>query len=202
MTFDEPPPRHGRFVSALRGIEGGVLVLAFLLSMILPIIDAVGRPLGGFGVPGSDTYRSQLTLWLAFLGALLAARERGHLTLSTAEAIGKVRLRKAAGLFASAVAAAVCAVLAFAAYGVVNADRQQGGMLSIGIPLWASECVMPVALSLIALRLAWGASERWAGRAVAFAAIGAAPWSALPCSSRWGVSRSCCSSRTAFRCPR
>src|SRR5260370_30034189 len=105
--------------------------------MILPIVAAVGRRLGGFGVPGSDPYRSQLTLWLAFLGALLAARERGHLTLSTAEAIGKVRLRKAAGLFASAVAAAVCAVLAFAAYGVVNADPQQGGKPPSCSPPWA-----------------------------------------------------------------
>jgi tripartite ATP-independent transporter DctM subunit len=163
-----------RFVSVLHGIEGGALVVAFLVSMLLPVIDAIGRPLGNFSVPGSQTYRAQLTLWLSFVGGLLAAREHRHLTLSSAEAIGKWKVRDAARLFSSSVAAAVCAVLAYSAYGVVAADRQQGLMLSIGIPVWVSECVMPLGLALIAVRLAWGAADRWPGRLVAFGAIGLA----------------------------
>jgi C4-dicarboxylate transporter, DctM subunit len=169
-----PRPAPSRFVAALQRVEGAVLVAAFLVSMLLPLIDAIGRPFGGFSVPGAASYRAQLTLWLAFLGGLLATREGRHLTLSTAEAIGHAKVRDAARLFSSSVAAAVCAVLAFSAYGVVTADRQQGTRLTIGIPEWVSECIMPVALALIALRLAWGASERWTGRAVAFATIGIA----------------------------
>jgi len=160
--------------SFVHRFEGGVLVVAFLLSMAIPLIDALGRPFHGFGVPGSSEYRAQLTLWLALLGGLLAARERHHLTLSTAEAIGRAKLRDAARVFSSAVAAAVCGVLAYSAYGVVQADRQQGKLLAIGLPVWVSECVMPVAFALLAARMAWGASDRWPGRAVAFAAIAAA----------------------------
>ncbi len=149
-----------------------MLVVAFLLSMILPLVDAFGRPLGGLSIPGSATYRTQLTLWLAFLGGLLATRERRHLTLSTAEAIQHAHVRNAARLFSSSVAAAVCGVLAYSAAGVVAADRQSGTMLAIGIPAWVSECVMPLALALISIRIAWGAWDRWPGRVVAFAAIG------------------------------
>jgi C4-dicarboxylate transporter, DctM subunit len=47
-------------------------------------------------------------------------------------------------------------------------------VLPIGLPVWVSECIMPLALSLIAVRLAWGASSRWPGRLIAFGAIGAA----------------------------
>jgi TRAP-type C4-dicarboxylate transport system permease small subunit len=137
-------------------------------------VDALGRPFDGFTLRGSSEYRAQLTLWLALLGGLLAARERAHLTLSTAEAIGKVRVRDAARVFSSAVGAAVCAVLSYSAYGVVMADREQGKLLAIGVPVWVSECVMPVAMALLAVRLAWGASERWPGRPLAFAAILAA----------------------------
>jgi len=173
-THAATSPRAGRFTAALRGVEGGVLVAAFLLSMLLPLIDAIGRPLGGYSVPGGATYRAQLTLWLALLGGLLAARERAHLTLSTAEAFGKAHVRDAARLASSAVAAAVCAVLAYSAWGVVMADRQAGERLTIGVPVWMSECVMPVAFALVALRFAWGASPRAGGRALAFAAIAAA----------------------------
>ena len=164
-------PPAGRTGSLLHRFEGGVLVVAFLLSMAIPLVDALGRPFRGFTVPGSSEYRAQLTLWLALLGGLLAARERHHLTLSTAEAIGKARVRDAARVFSSAVAAAVCAVLAYSAYGVVLADRQDGKLLAMGVPVWISECVMPIALALLAVRMAWGASERWPGRAIAFAAI-------------------------------
>src|SRR5258706_714498 len=155
---DEPQVRQGRIVAVLRRVEGTALVVAFLLSMILPLTDAIGRPLGGFYLYGSATYRSQLTLWLAFLGGLLATREGRHLTLSTAEVIGHARIRNAARLFSSSVAAAVCAVLAYSAAGVVAADRREGTMLAIGRPVQASSCVTPVALLLIALRLASGAS--------------------------------------------
>jgi C4-dicarboxylate transporter DctM subunit len=171
---DAAQPRPGRVVAALRSLEGGVLVFAFLVSMVLPLLDALGRPFGGFAVPGSATYRAQLTLWLAFLGGLIATRERRHLTLSTAEALGHARARNVARLFSSAVAAAVCSVLAYSAWGVVLADREQGEVLAIGLPVWISECVMPVALVLIAIRLAWGAADGWKGRALAFGAMGLA----------------------------
>ncbi len=142
--------------------------------MLLPLVDALGRPLGGFSFPGSATYRAQLTLWLAFLGGLLATREGRHLTLSTAEAIGHARARDWARLFSSSVAAAACAVLAYSAVGVVLADRLQGEKLAIGLPAWVSECVMPLALALIAFRLAWRAGDTWKGRTVAFASIAVA----------------------------
>ncbi|MFI5371267.1 MAG: TRAP transporter large permease subunit [Candidatus Eisenbacteria bacterium] len=148
-----------------------MLVAAFLLSMVLPLIDAFGRPLGGFFIPGASSYRAQLTLWLAFIGGLLATREGKHLTLSTAEAFAAPHVRRAARLFSSSVAAAVCAVLTWSAIGVVGADRGSGQVLVIGIPNWIPETIMPIALGLIAVRLAWGASERWSGRAVAFASM-------------------------------
>ena len=171
MTLDEPQPRPGRIAAALHRVEGGVLVAAFLLSMALPLVDAIGRPLGGFFIPGAESYRAQLTLWLAFVGGLLATRERKHLTLSTAEAFASSHARRVAQLFSSSVAAAVCAVLTWSAIGVVGADRGSGQMLAIGIHNWIPESIMPLALGLISLRLAWGASDRWSGRAIAFASM-------------------------------
>lgn len=159
----------------LRGLgraEEGVLVAALLAAALLPLIDAVGRPLGGFHVPGGAPYLQQLTLWLAFLGGLLATRTGEHLTLSTAELLGRGRWRRAAALYAGATAAAVVAVLAYGAWQVVLADREQGRILPGGLPQWVSECVMPVALALIALRLAWRAGERWPARLLALAAAG------------------------------
>jgi TRAP-type C4-dicarboxylate transport system permease small subunit len=79
-----------------RRLEQVPLVGALALATLLPLIDAVGRPFGGFHIPGSAAYVQQLTLWLAFVGGLVATREGKHLTLSTAELFGEGLARRVA----------------------------------------------------------------------------------------------------------
>ncbi|MFN7986976.1 MAG: TRAP transporter large permease subunit [Thermoanaerobaculia bacterium] len=155
----------------LRRGEQALLVAAIAVATTLPIIDAVGRPLGGFHVPGAGSILQLVTLWTAFVGGLLATREGTHLTLSTAELLGSGRARRLAKLFAFSVAAAVCAVLAWASVGLVRADREQAKVLSFGLPEWVAETIMPAALLLMAVRFAWKASDGARGRVAALAAL-------------------------------
>ena len=157
-----------------RRIEEGALVACLALATLLPLLEALGRSLGGWHVPGEAAYVQQLTLWLVFLGGLLTTREGKHLTLSTSELLGEGRARRAARILAHSVSAAVVAVLAYASVQLVLADRVRNKVLPGGLPEWVSECIMPLALALMALRFAWSASEAWPGRLVAVAAIGAA----------------------------
>ncbi len=157
-----------------RRSEQGLLVSALAVATVLPLVDAFGRPLGGFHVPGSGSILQLVTLWIAFVGGLLATREGTHLTLSTAELLGSGRAKRLARLFSFSVAAAVCAVLSWASVGLVRADREQAKVLSFGLPEWIAELVMPAALLLMAVRFAWKASDG-RGRAAAFAAL-TSPW--------------------------
>jgi len=157
---------------AAERIEKGALVAAFLLAIVLPLADTLGRPLGGLHVPSSASYLKQITLWLAFLGGLLAVREGKHLTLSTVELFPEgSRRRRVVRVLTYAVAAAVTAVLAYGSFEVVMADRQQGQLLPIGLPVWVSECVMPLAFALMAVRFVVRASPRLRGRLLALAAV-------------------------------
>ncbi len=151
--------------------EQALLVAALAVATVLPLVDAFGRPLGGFHVPGSGSILQLVTLWIAFIGGLLATREGTHLTLSTAELLGSGRARRLARNFAFSVAAAVCAVLAWASVGLVKADREQAKVLSFGLPEWVAELVMPAALLLMAVRFAWKASDGVPGRAAALAVL-------------------------------
>jgi tripartite ATP-independent transporter DctM subunit len=153
-------------------LEDGALFLALSGAIALPLIDAVARPFGSFHVPGGAEYLQQLTLWLAFVGGLVTTRERKHLTLSTAEFLGQGTFSRLARVVTSALAAATAAVLAYASWQVVQANRLDAKVLPGGLPVWVSELVMPVAMSLIALRFTWYASKRPWGRLVAFAAVG------------------------------
>jgi tripartite ATP-independent transporter DctM subunit len=157
-----------------RGTQGLVLVTSFLLLMLLPLVDIAGRHLGAFHLSGSADLVQTVTIWLTFVGALAACQQGQHLTLSTSQWFGDGFLSKAAQALSGAVAAAVSAVLAFAATRVVLANRMEPRMLAIGVPAWVLETVMPVALAAMALTFAFRASSGWKGRSLAFLAIPAA----------------------------
>jgi C4-dicarboxylate transporter DctM subunit len=155
---------------AVRRLEHGFLVVALLAAAFLPLADTLGRPFG-VHVPAGADYLQQVVLWLAFLGGLVATREQRHLSLSTAELFGEGKVRRAGRVLAGAVSAATVSVLTYAAVGLVIANRQEGRTLLGGTPVWILELVMPVALGLMALRFAGGASKGWLGRVIALAAV-------------------------------
>jgi len=161
-----------RVATALRYTEQGILVATLGLATLLPLIDMIGRPLGGFHIVASAEYVQQLTLWLAFVGGIAATSQAKHLTLSTAELFGDGVARQLSRLFSYAVAASVVAVLAYASATVVAANRLDPKILPIGLPQWVSELVMPVAMGIMALQFTWYASEKWWGRAVVLACVG------------------------------
>ncbi len=159
---------------ALRRTEEGAVIAALALATLLPLFEALGRPLGGLHVPGAAAWVQQLTLWLAFVGGLLTTREAKHLTLSTTEFLGEGRTKRAIHLATSALTAAVVAILAYASVVLVGANRLEGKVLPGGIPTWVSECIMPLCLGLMALRFVWQSSPAWRGRWIAIAAVAAA----------------------------
>lgn len=160
--------------AAFKRVEQGILVVALALATILPLIDMVGRPLGGFHLVATAEYVQQLTLWLAFVGGMAATSQAKHLTLSTAELFEEGVWRDLSRLLSYAVAAAVVAILAYASAQVVAANRLEPKVLPIGIPEWTSEIVMPAAMGVMAFQFAWNSSTRWWGRLIAFAAVGGA----------------------------
>ena len=165
-----PAPATG-LARGARRLEHAALIFALLAAAFLPLADTLGRPFG-LHVPAGADYLQQIVLWLAFLGALVATRERKHLTLSTVELFGETtRVRRFGRVLAACVSAATVAVLTYAAVGLVLANREEGRVLMGGTPVWVLELVMPMALGLMALRFAWTASGRWPGRLVPLAAI-------------------------------
>jgi len=136
------------------GFENGVGILAILAMAVLPIAEILGRHLLGQGVPGSITWVQNLTLWVAFAGGIIAARDRRHLSLATTTFLSP-SVRTYADLVASAVGCSVAAVLAWAAYHTVDLERQSIVALSGGVAIWMVYTIMPIGFALIAIRMWW-----------------------------------------------
>ena len=156
--------------------EGAFTSLALVLMVALLSGEMIARALFGVGIPGSQPIVQHLTLWVGFLGATLAASEERLLALATPTFLPAGLWRRGSKVFASTVAAGVTALLFRAALEFLLVEREAGDAVALGIPLWVTLLVMPVAFALIALRLAWKADPGWIGRGIVAAGIVLALW--------------------------
>jgi C4-dicarboxylate transporter DctM subunit len=139
---------------------------------VLPLVEIVARTVFSTGIPGAGPFTNHLTLWVAMLGAAIAAREEKLLALATSSFLPEGRWRHAAQVAAAAVGSAVAALFAMGAAEYVRVRYASGRELAAGVPEWITELVLPVAFALIAVRLARLRSKSPWGRAVAILGLG------------------------------
>lgn len=191
------PPQGGQPPAPLRllaRVENGLLVAVFAAMVVLPVVSVASRELAGRPLAAVNLWVQDLNLWLAMLGALVAARVGQHLRLSTGELLDLSPETKAGVLrFTTAVAVAVTALLAVASAQFLIAELEGAGVLSGGIPTWAIQGAMPLGFGGAAAYIAWrDGRDRW-GRGLAVVAVCLALLLALvPVGSRtpivWGGS--------------
>ena len=146
------------------GHEGGTrverwLLVAIVLTMVLlPTLEAVLRRVGG-GIPDAIPYTTHLTLWIGFVGAMLATATERHLALSTVDLLPQ-RWRTAARNYGHLVSALVMSVLVFASLKMILADRGRVDTLAGNVPEWWFEIIMPIGFATMAVRSAAKAPTR------------------------------------------
>ncbi|HUF46844.1 MAG TPA: TRAP transporter large permease subunit [Vicinamibacterales bacterium] len=143
------------------------LASAVLAAMVLlPIGEIVARWAGTVFVPGAITLVQHLTLWVAFLGAAIAARDGKLLALATATFLPD-RVRRKSEIGANLIAAAVAGLLTWGAVALVVDSHRFPSSVGPGIPSWIAQLALPVGMALVAGRLVWRSGRTWRGRAVA-----------------------------------
>lgn len=139
--------------------ERRVAAAAFTAMTLLPITEMLSRQWSFAGIPGSTVFVQHLTLWIAFIGAAVAARSDRLLALS-ANTFLPVRWLGPVRVFVSAVGAAIALCLAWASARFVYAERLDGGMLAAGVPRWLAQAAMPAGFLAVAVGIVWHASPR------------------------------------------
>ncbi len=94
-----------------------------------------------------------LMVWVGFVGASLAAHRGRHLVLRAGERIFSARLRKWTSPVSSLLTAALCFHLAWLGIAYVTETQAMGERsLTLGIPLWMVQAVIPFAFTTVGLR--------------------------------------------------
>ncbi|MBN1268588.1 MAG: TRAP transporter large permease subunit [Kiritimatiellae bacterium] len=198
--------RASRLWLFLHSLENAVLALGLLAIPVLPLVEIVARRWFRTGIPGVTDYIQHLTLWVAFIGAVVTTRDEKHLKLAAISERLPKALRPAADLLASFAATAVCTALCGASLALIVAEApalpqaaarflpkvlvqwlepfglfQDGGLTQLAdwMPIWIAESVMPIGFGLMAVRFMLRAGKTWRLRATAATAFVAAALLAL-----------------------
>lgn len=144
----------------LHAFEDSLSVIALLSMAIIPLLEIIVRLVYPAGIPGSDLWVQHLVLWVALMGAAIAARRGELLSLSTAVFL-KARSKRVADVITAGVGSAVCIALAQGSWRLMTIEREGGALLGFGVPVWVAQIVMPVGFAVIALRILWRVSVSW-----------------------------------------
>ena len=149
-------------------IENSLSIAALAAMCTLPILEVGSRLFRGRSIAGTIPLVQHLTLWIAFLGAALAARSNRHLALSTASFLPE-RYRPALRVATNGLAAGLAAWLLWGSLDLIQVEREAASEVAMGIPVWVAMCIMPISLAAVSLRFLFRASETWKGRGLALA---------------------------------
>lgn len=160
-------------LGTLHRVEDLILAIVLFALVLLAAAQILLRVVFDAGFLWLEPMLRTLVLWVAMLGAMVAAREGRHIGLGVVEkflSAGVVRrLHFVAYMFATIVAA----LLAWHSFRMV-VDEYDLGSIAFGIvPGWLAQVILPFAFAVIALRFLMGAFLPPASRSAIEPALGA-----------------------------
>lgn len=139
----------------LRGLHRAEdILLACLLGglLLLALVQIGLRIFLHSGLEWAEPVSRIGVLWLALLGALGATRTRRHIAIDALPRILPPRLHRASWILAQLAAAAVCALLAWYGWGMVELEQEMPSLFVPGIPSWWPMLAFPIAFALMSMR--------------------------------------------------
>lgn len=141
-----------RLLRGLHRLEDGLLAGLLLLLLALAVAQIGLRWFADTGWVEGETAQRTLVLWIALLGALGAARERRHLALDLLPRVLPPLGRRMVWALSQLIAAALCSVMAWYGWSLIELEREAPGVLFAGLPSWTGMLIIPFGFAVLALR--------------------------------------------------
>ncbi len=173
--------------------EDSVAIFLLAAMAVLPVGEVLGRQFN-HTIPGAQEYLQHLTLWIAFLGAWLAARSDRHLKIAALDTVTSPNIQRVLQALTGLTAATVCLFLCGASIQLVVSEApaisaeavklwpafvvnwlepyglfDPGNLKRVGgwLPAWAAEIVMPLGFLAMGVRFVIRAGKGWLPRIIA-----------------------------------
>ncbi|OGU24870.1 MAG: hypothetical protein A2X66_06915 [Ignavibacteria bacterium GWA2_54_16] len=131
----------------------------------MSFLQVVLRNVFSSGILWADILLRHILLWLGFLGAAIATSENRHINIDSVRRFLSPRIRLATEVMTNLFAAAICILLASAAWEFVQGEIADRRTVLEGIPSWYFQSIIPVGFGLLAIHFIIRAILRSRGQA-------------------------------------
>jgi TRAP-type C4-dicarboxylate transport system permease small subunit len=132
--------------------ESGFLVSLLFLMVFLAFGQVVLRNFLNTGILWTDLLLRQMVLWVGFLGASLAVRERRHISIDVLPQFLPAAYRPFIQVMVNFSAGLISAFLTVAAWKFVQLEMEFPTILFLDLPAWIFQTILPFSFALISLR--------------------------------------------------
>ena len=147
--------------TAIEATERALSITVLAITVLLPGFEVLVRRITGSGYIGASGFAENLTLWVGYVGAILAARYDNHLRIGQLANRLPKPLSSAAGAIIALTTTAVAGALCLAAIDFVRAELSNPTTIGSSVPIWCFEAIMPVSLGMITLRYIIQSGRLW-----------------------------------------
>jgi len=133
-------------------VEDALIFLSILIMFFLPISDIISRLFRTTGIKGSADLQYHLVVWITMLGAMIASRQKQHISLSALASIFPKKLRRACDFFCAAVCGSIVFSIAFSSVSFVQNAFSPAQKLAGIIPVRSAMSIIPLGFFVMGLR--------------------------------------------------
>ena len=136
----------------LHRLEDGTLILALVTMLVLAVVQIILRDFFDQGLLWAESFLRVLVLWVTMLGAMVATRQRSHISIDAVSRYLPGRVARAVALFTNLVSAAICAAVAFYSVKFIHFEYQDQTVAFANVPSWICESILPIGFGVMGLR--------------------------------------------------
>ncbi len=143
-------------------LEWGEDILAltvFFTMVFIPTFETIARFVNFRGIPASPVLVQHLTLWIGFLGAILAARQNKLLALTTTPLFSIDEQFHFGRWIAKVISFIVVLTLMWGSWELLKVEFTFSVDIAPNIPRWFTQAVMPFSFGLIAIQILINSTE-------------------------------------------
>ncbi len=139
-------------MKALRAIESGLLVLLLAGMIAVSAWQVLARVFLDGGLPWGDAFVRVIVLWIAMLGAMVAARNDDHIRIDLMSKFLPDAGKRVMQRIGSLLTAIILGIFAWFSFQFVKLEYEDGILAFAEVPAWLCEAIMPVAAAVMCLR--------------------------------------------------
>lgn len=150
----------------IKPIERGITLFVFIALVLLPAIEVLTRLFGTTGVVASPVLVQHLTLWIGFLGAMVAARRNRLLSLASTPLFSSEEKIDWFKFMAKVTTIFIVMALAYGAWELVKVEKEFPVHIAPFLFRWVAQLIMPIGFFVVAIHMVMNSYETWRDRGI------------------------------------